>query len=138
MDIPVIKYCIFPFDFKNNHWFISHLTTISSSINKQLPLRFVGVLIIDFFKKILAFSSVYVKKKLKKVVKWKLQLACTIFSEKEKRGNELLNQVLSSLWTPHFLFLQLPSLETSFTGLMQSTLTLSLFLGSEIISRQLR
>lgn len=63
MDIPVIKYCIFPFDFKNSHCFISLLTTTSSSINKQLPLRFVGILIIDnFFKNSHLFLSVYVEK----------------------------------------------------------------------------
>ena len=45
MDTPVIKYHMFPFDFKNSHCFISPLTTTSSSINKQLLLWFVGVLI---------------------------------------------------------------------------------------------
>lgn len=133
MDIPVIQYCIFPFDFKNSHCFISLLTTTSSSINKQLPLRFVGILIIDnFFKNSHLFLSVYV--------------------EKIKRGSEmkvapslhnLLREGRERQWAPYsglvfslnstFLILQAPCLETGFTGLMYSTWTLSLFLESEII-----
>lgn len=137
MDIPVVKYCIFPSDFKNSLCFIPHHTTTSSSINKQLPLRFVGILIIDFFFNSHLFLSAYVEK----IERGSEMKVAPSLQDLHREGKERQLTSYSGLvfsLNSTFLILQVHFLGTGFTWLMQSTLTLSLFLESEIISRLLR
>ena len=137
MDIPVVKYCIFPSDFKNSLCFIPHHTTTSSSINKQLPLRFVGILISDFFFNSHLFLSAYVEK----IERGSEMKVAPSLQDLHREGKERQLTSYSGLvfsLNSTFLILQVHFLGTGFTWLMQSTLTLSLFLESEIISRLLR